>query len=257
MKQPELVIKNLHVEVEGVKLLHQVSLSVQKGEIVALMGPNGSGKTTLAHTIMGNPAYKVTSGDLLWKGKSILPLGPDVRSRQGIFLSFQHPFAVPGVSLANMLRIAYNARQKKPVGVLEFHKILDERMQFLQMDPSFKNRAVNDGFSGGEKKRSEILQLAVLEPELALLDETDSGTDIDALQIISEGIAQLKKKTGMGVLLITHYERIFRYLTPDKVIVMMNGRVVREGGIALAREIEKKGFKDISSAVDLNRRNTP
>jgi Fe-S cluster assembly ATP-binding protein len=254
MKQPELIIKNLQVEVDGIELLHHVSLQVKKGEVVAIMGPNGSGKTTLSHTIMGNPLYKVTGGDILWKGKSLLPLLPEQRSLQGIFLSFQHPLAVPGVSIANMLRSAYNARQKSPLGVLDFHKLLDERMAALQMDPSFKTRPVNDGFSGGEKKRSEILQLSLLEPELAILDETDSGTDIDSLKILSQGIAAIKEKTGMGILLITHYERILKYIVPDKVVIMMDGRVVKEGGADLAREIEKTGFKDLAPALDLNRR---
>ncbi|MFH1072402.1 MAG: Fe-S cluster assembly ATPase SufC [Nanoarchaeota archaeon] len=242
MKKQELIIKDLHTSVKGKEILKGIDLRVRKGEIVAVMGPNGSGKSTLANVIMGNPAYTITKGSIFWKGKDITEMKPDERARMGIFLSFQNPQEISGVSIASFLRTALNAKREKHLSVAEFYALLKEKMAHLRMDPSFKERYLNEGFSGGEKKRGEILQLAVLEPELAILDETDSGTDVDALKVISAGINRIKKETGMGVLLITHYERILRYVKPDRVVVMIDGRIVKQGNIALAREIEKTGY---------------
>jgi Fe-S cluster assembly ATP-binding protein len=238
----ELIITDLHVAVEGKEILKGVTLKVKKGEIVALMGPNGSGKSTLAQVIAGNPKLAVTKGSISWKKKGMLKLSPTERSIAGLFLSFQYPSEIPGVTIANFLRTAYNARRKAPMGVIDFHRVLQEKMELLEVPDGFKTRYLNDGFSGGEKKKCEVLQLAVLEPDLAILDETDSGTDVDALRILSEGIMKVKNKTGMGILLITHYERILRYVSPDRVLIMQGGKIVREGGLALAKEIEKKGY---------------
>jgi len=251
---PELVIRDLHVAVEGKEILKGLSLEVKKGEIHALMGPNGSGKSTLANTIMGHPRYEVTSGDIQFKGESVLEMEADERSRKGLFLAFQYPVAIPGLSVANFLRTALNARlgvaetngsgavpRKKGIAPKEFRALLREKMALLKMDESFAGRYLNEGFSGGEKKRAEILQMAVLRPEISVMDETDSGLDIDALRIVAEGVNALAG-SDMGVLLITHYQRILNYIKPQFVHVMIDGRIVHSGGSELALELESKGY---------------
>jgi Fe-S cluster assembly ATP-binding protein len=243
----ELVIRDLHVNVAGREILKGVNLIVKQGEVHALMGPNGTGKSTLAYTLMGHPNYQVTQGEVIFKGLNILDLAPDERSRTGIFLAFQYPVAIPGVSVANFLRTAINARRKtanpidKGVAVPEFRKMLKERMDLLKMDYAFAGRYLNDGFSGGEKKRAEILQMAVLRPEIAILDETDSGLDIDALRIVSEGVNALRGPE-MGVLVITHYQRILNYIKPEYVHIMLDGRIVESGGSDLALNLEQHGY---------------
>ena len=246
MSDALLEIRDLHAKVEDEEreILHGVDLVVHEGEIHALMGPNGSGKSTLAKIIAGHPAYEVTAGQILFRGRDILELEPDDRSREGIFLAFQYPAEIPGVSIANFLRTAVAARNEdEDMDIFAFQATLEEKMKLLQMDPSFLSRYVNDGFSGGEKKRNEILQMAVLEPALAVLDETDSGLDIDALRIVSGGVNAL---TGaderLGVLLITHYKRILNYIHPDRVHVMMEGRIVESGGSDLADKLEAQGY---------------
>ena len=251
---PELAVKGLHVAIEGKEILKGLDLVVRKGEIHALMGPNGSGKSTFANTLMGHPKYEVTSGDLLFKGQSILELEPDERSRRGLFMAFQYPVAIPGLSLANFLRSALNARlapaegsgagnvpQKRGIAPKEFRTLLREKMALLKMDDSFAGRYLNDGFSGGEKKRAEILQMAVLKPEIAIMDETDSGLDIDALRVVSDGVNALAGPE-MGVLVITHYNRILNYIKPDRVHVMVDGRIQVSGGPELAMKLESQGY---------------
>jgi Fe-S cluster assembly ATP-binding protein len=251
---PELVVKDLHVGVEGKEILKGLSLEVRKGEIHALMGPNGSGKSTLANTLMGHPRYEVTSGDILFKGESILELETDARARSGLFMAFQYPVAIPGVTVSNFLRTALNARlappeanggggvpAKKGIPPKEFRALLREKMGLLRVDDSFAMRYLNDGFSGGEKKRAEILQMAVLKPEVAILDETDSGLDIDALRIVSEGVNALSGP-DLGVLVITHYQRILSYIKPHFVHVLLDGRVTLSGGAELALELESRGY---------------
>src|SRR5213594_1106111 len=251
---PELAVKDLHVAVEGKEILKGLSLEVRKGEIHALMGPNGSGKSTLANTLMGYPRYEVTSGEILFKGKSVLEMEADERSRAGLFMAFQYPVAIPGVSVANFLRTALNARRAvqdangtgaMPVGKgippKEFRALLREKMALLHMDESVAGRYLNDGFSGGEKKRAEILQMAILKPEIAILDETDSGLDIDALRVVAEGVKALVGP-DLGVLLITHYQRILNYIKPQFVHVLVDGRIVKSGGAELALELEAQGY---------------
>lgn len=242
-----LEIRNLHVSVEGKPILKGVNLTVKQGEIHALMGPNGSGKSTLAYTLMGHPHYQVDAGQIIFKGIDLLELGPDERARLGLFLAFQYPVAVPGVSVANFLRSAINARRKaldpedKGIPIPEFRKLLKEKMALLEMDPTFAGRYLNDGFSGGEKKRAEILQLAILQPEIAILDETDSGLDIDALRTVANGVNALAGP-NLGILVITHYQRILNYIKPDFVHVMFQGRIVESGGRDLALELEERGY---------------
>ncbi len=238
-----LEIKDLHVSVEGEMIVKGVSLTVKEGEVVAIMGPNGSGKSTLVNTIMGHPAYVVEKGEILVDEKNIVELKADERARLGLFLSFQYPSAISGVTIANFLRTALNAMKGTKTPVPEFMKLLKERMGLLSMDFSFSKRYLNEGFSGGEKKRNEILQLAVLEPRIALLDETDSGLDIDALRVVADGVNAVKKKTGMGVLLVTHYQRLLNYIKPDKVYIMVGGKIVKEGDALLAVEVENKGYE--------------
>jgi Fe-S cluster assembly ATP-binding protein len=243
----ELVIKNLHVSVEGKEILKGVDLTVKQGEIHAIMGPNATGKSTLAYTLMGHPHYKVTEGEVWFKGKDVLELEADARSRLGLFLAFQYPVAIPGVSVANFLRTALNARRRaenpedKGVPIPEFRKMLKDKMSLLKMDPNFAGRYLNDGFSGGEKKRAEILQMATLKPEIAILDETDSGLDIDALRIVADGVNAL---TGpdLGALVITHYQRLLNYIKPHFVHIMLNGRIVESGGPDLALNLEQHGY---------------
>ncbi len=243
----DLVIKDLHVSIEGNEILKGLSLTIEQGKVHAIMGPNGTGKSTLAYTLMGHPHYEVTGGEVWFKGQNILELEPDERSHLGLFLAFQYPVAIPGVTVANFLRMALNARRKarnpedKGIPIPEFRRLLKAKMDMLKMDHAFAGRYLNDGFSGGEKKRAEILQMATLEPEIAILDETDSGLDIDALRIVSEGVNALRGP-GLGVLVITHYQRILNYIKPDYVHVMMNGRIVESGGPELALHLEEHGY---------------
>ena len=235
------------MSIEGKEILKGFTLTIPQGEVHAIMGPNGTGKSTLAYTLMGHPAYEVTSGEVWFKGQNILDLEPDQRSRLGLFLAFQYPVAIPGVTLANFLRTALNERRRaanpddKGMPIVEFRKMLRERMELLKMDPAFAGRYLNDGFSGGEKKRAEILQMATLRPEIAILDETDSGLDIDALRVVSEGVNALRGEE-LGVLVITHYNRILNYIKPDIVHVMMDGRIVESGGPDLALHLEEHGY---------------
>lgn len=251
----ELIIRNLRVSIEGKEILKGLNLTLPKGEVHAIMGPNGTGKSTLAYTLMGHPAYEVTDGEVIFKGQNILELEPDERSRLGIFLAFQYPVAIPGVTVANFLRTAVNARRRaqnpedKGIPIPEFRKMLKAKMELLKVDPSFAGRYLNDGFSGGEKKRAEILQMAVLQPEIAILDETDSGLDIDALRIVAEGVNALRGES-IGVLVITHYQRILNYIRPDVVHVMMDGRIVETGGADLALHLEEHGYDWVREKVD-------
>ena len=241
----KLEIKDLHVTVEGKEILKGVDLAVQQGEIHALMGPNGSGKSTLAYTLLGHPKYKVVKGDIALDGSSILRLTPDKRARMGLFLAFQYPVAVQGVSMFSFLRAAYNSSHmtdpKEPPTIFEFRETVSEKLKLLQMDESILNRYLNEGFSGGEKKRAEILQMALMEPKIAVLDETDSGLDIDALRIVAEGVSKVAGPS-VGVLLITHYQRILKYVRPNFVHVLYEGRVVESGGEELSRTLEEKGY---------------
>ena len=245
-----LEIRNLHASVDGVEemILRGLDLTVKKGEIHALMGPNGSGKSTLANVLMGNPAYEVHEGEVLLDGENLLDLEPDERSRAGLFLAFQYPVAIPGVTLGNFLRHAINARMKaedpesKGIPIPRFARLMREKMTQLQIDHSFAGRYLNEGFSGGEKKRAEVLQMAVLAPEIAVLDETDSGLDIDALRVVADGVNALAGP-NMGALVITHYQRMLNYIKPDYVHVLYSGRIVESGGAELALELEEKGYE--------------
>lgn len=247
-----LEIRNLHVRTEEREILKGVDLTLRQGEVHALMGPNGAGKSTLAYVLMGHPAYEVTEGEVIFKGENILELEPEERAQLGLFLAFQYPVAVPGVTIANFLRAALNAKRKaqgqEEISLLEFRKLLMDKMRLLKIDPAFAGRYVNDGFSGGEKKKAEILQLAVLQPEFAVLDETDSGLDIDALRIVADGINALRGPER-GFLVITHYKRILDYVRPDYVHVMMDGRIVASGGPELADELEAKGYENLLETV--------
>jgi Fe-S cluster assembly ATP-binding protein len=246
MSDKLLRINNLHavVEEDGTEILRGVDLEIDVGEIHAIMGPNGSGKSTLAKVLSGHPAYEVTEGEVFYRGRNLLELEVDERAREGVFLAFQYPVDIPGVSIANFLRAAVQARRgEEELDIFEFQESLVGRMRMLDMDPSFAERAVNDGFSGGEKKRNEILQLAMMEPRLAIMDETDSGLDIDALKVVSAGVNRLHEEWAeMAVLLITHYQRLLNYIRPDRVHVMVGGRVVRSGGAELAEELEEGGY---------------
>jgi Fe-S cluster assembly ATP-binding protein len=240
-----LKITNLHAEIaeEGTEILKGVDLEIRAGEIHAIMGPNGSGKSTLSKVISGHPAYEVTDGDILFDGESVLDMQPDERARAGIFLAFQYPVEVPGVSIANFMRTALGAKRGEEVDVFDFQDELEGSMEMLEMDINFALRNVNEGFSGGEKKRNEILQLAMLEPKLAVMDETDSGLDIDALKVVSDGINKIKaQRPDTTLLLITHYQRMLNYIKPDYVHVMVDGRIIRSGGPELALELEEKGY---------------
>jgi Fe-S cluster assembly ATP-binding protein len=238
----DLEIKNLHVRTEDREILRGVDLAVNRGEIHALMGPNGSGKSTLANTILGHPAYEITEGEILFKGEPITEADPEDRAQAGLFLAFQYPASIPGVSVANFLRMAMNTRREEPIGVKDFGAQLKHATELLHVDREFTSRHLNDGFSGGEKKRCEILQMAMLQPEVAVLDETDSGLDIDALRTVAEGVNALHRDNGMGALVITHYQRILHYVTPDFVHVMLDGRIVREGGAELVEQLEREGY---------------
>ncbi len=261
MTVADLIVKDLHVSVEGKEILKGLSLEVSKGEVHALMGPNGSGKSTFANALMGHPKYEVTSGDILFKGESVLEKKTDERARLGLFMAFQYPVAIPGLTFGSFLRAALNAHlapadpnangkmpTKRGMPPKEFRELLRKQMKTLKVDESFATRYLNDGFSGGEKKRAEILQMAVLKPEIAIMDETDSGLDIDALKIVSKGVNAL---TGpdLGVLVITHYNRILNYITPSRVHVMIDGRIVTSGGPELALELESRGYDWVREEV--------
>jgi len=247
-----LEIRDLHATVEGKEILRGISLTVNKGEVHAIMGPNGSGKSTLAKILAGHPAYEVTKGEVLYEGRNLLELEPDERAREGVFLAFQYPVEVPGVSNAQFLRLAYNEKRKhrgeEELDPLEFKDLLTERAKIVEMDAGLMSRSVNEGFSGGEKKRNEILQMAVLEPKLAVLDETDSGLDIDALRVVADGVNRLRTPDN-AVILVTHYQRLLNYIVPDRVHVLYRGRIVRSGGKELALALEEKGYDWIKEAV--------
>ena len=238
---PRLEIKDLHVNVEGEKILKGVNLKIELGKVHALMGPNGSGKSTMANVLMGNPKYEITEGKILLDGEDITELSADERAKRGLFLSFQYPSEITGVTMSNFLRTAYNSVKKTNANVLDFHRMLKDKMKELDIDSSFSKRYVNEGFSGGEKKRNEILQMAVLEPRYAILDETDSGLDINSIKIVGDAVTKMRNSENC-ILIITHYYRILNYITPDKVHVMIDGRIVDEGGKELAEEIENNGF---------------
>ena len=245
-------IKDLHVRIEEHEILNGLDLVVRKGEVHALMGPNGSGKSTLANAIMGNPKYEVTKGAIFMKGENILEMDTDERARKGLFLAFQYPCEVPGVRMANFLRLACAARAGREIEVMDFYNKLEEKMKRLEIDEAFMKRYLNEGFSGGEKKRNEILQMMMLEPEFVVMDETDSGLDIDALKVVSRGVNELRGP-DLGILIITHYERILRYITPDFVHILVDGKIVKSGGADLAAHLEEHGYdwitKDVQPAV--------
>jgi len=246
-----LEIKNLHAGIEGKAILKGLNLQINKGEVHAIMGPNGSGKSTLAKVLAGHPSYEVLEGEIFYEGGNLLELEPDERARAGIFLAFQYPVEVPGVSNSQFLRLAYNEKMKhlerEELDPLEFNDYMKEKAKVVEMDKSFFNRSVNVGFSGGEKKRNEILQMAVLDPTLAVLDETDSGLDIDALRIVAEGVNKLRSADN-AIILVTHYQRLLNYIEPDFVHVLAGGKIVKEGGKELALELEEKGYDWVKAA---------
>ncbi len=248
MSKTLLEIRDLHANIGEKEILTGLSLKINEGEVHAIMGPNGSGKSTLANVLMGNPNYKVTAGDVLLRGEPVLKLRPDERARAGLFLAFQYPVAIPGVTLVNFLRQALNAKRGTDLPIREFRQLLFKQMDLLKVDQDFARRYVNDGFSGGEKKRAEMLQMAVLQPAMAILDETDSGLDIDALRTVAEGVNALMHP-GMGLLLITHYQRLLNYITPQFVHVLVDGRIVKSGGAELALELEASGYDKYEAAV--------
>ena len=251
---PMLAVTNLHVSVEGQEILKGVNLTVNAGEVHAIMGPNGSGKSTLVNALAGQSAYTVTSGEALYEGEDLLRQEPEIRARRGIFLAFQYPLELPGVRAWQFLKGAVDAlreyRGEEEMGARDFDRMLRDKIKLVEIDPDLVKRAVNEGFSGGEKKRNEILQMAVLEPKLALLDETDSGLDIDALKVVSDGVNRLRNPSN-AVVLVTHYQRILNYITPDYVHVLLDGRIVRSGGPELAHELEAKGYDWIKETVDV------
>ncbi|MFL5081156.1 MAG: Fe-S cluster assembly ATPase SufC [Microvirga sp.] len=240
-----LEIQNLHVRTDEREILHGVDLVINKGETHALMGPNGSGKSTLANTLMGNPTYEITEGKILLDGEDITEADPDDRAKAGLFLAFQYPVSIPGVSVANFLRTAINAKREEPIKVKEFGELLKKNMEVLRVEREFTSRYLNDGFSGGEKKRMEILQMALLQPSFCILDETDSGLDIDALRVVADGVNALRSPER-SFLVITHYQRLLNHIVPDSVHVMANGRIVRSGGPELALELEANGYAEYS-----------
>jgi len=241
----DLQITDLHVRTEEREILRGVNLSISRGEVHALMGPNGSGKSTLANTLLGHPTYEITQGSITFKGEDITEAEPHERAKAGLFLAFQYPVAIPGVSVANFLRMAMNAKREQPIGVKEFREQLRHATELLDVDRSFTSRHLNDGFSGGEKKRAEILQMAMLRPDVAILDETDSGLDIDALRTVAEGVQKLHDEQGLGALIITHYQRILHYVEPQFVHIMLDGRIVLEGGVELVERLEREGYDEI------------
>ena len=250
-----LEVKDLHAGIDGKEILKGLNLQIEKGEVHAIMGPNGSGKSTLSKVLAGHPSYEVISGEVLYEGSDLLELEPDERARAGLFMAFQYPVEVPGVSNSQFLRLAYNQKMKhlgeEELDPLEFNDYLKEKAKIVDMDPEFFKRSVNEGFSGGEKKRNEILQMAVLQPRLAILDETDSGLDIDALRIVAEGVNKLRSADN-GIILVTHYQRLLNFIVPDQVHVLAGGRIVKEGGKELAIELEEKGYDWVKGAAGTN-----
>src|SRR5438067_1544070 len=251
-----LEIKDLHAGIDGKEILKGLSLEIGTGEVHAIMGPNGSGKSTLANVLAGKPRYVVTRGQVLYEGKDLLAMTPEARAREGVFLAMQYPVEIPGVNNTYFLKAALNAVRKhqglEELDAMEFLQLAREKMKLVDLDQSFMNRSVNEGFSGGEKKRNEIFQMAVLDPKLAILDETDSGLDIDALRIVAEGVNALRNEKH-SVLVITHYQRLLKYLVPDYVHVLANGRIVKSGGKELAEELEQKGYEWIEQEVAVTR----
>ena len=251
----ELEIKNLHVSADGKEILKGLDLTVERGETHALMGPNGSGKSTLANTIMGHPGLEVTGGQILFQGENITEASPDERARAGLFMAFQYPVAIPGVTITKYLRMVMNAhreaRGESEVSLKEFRQTVEAAMELCNVPREFSARYLNDGFSGGEKKRLEVLQLALQQPALAVLDETDSGLDIDALNVVAHGVNTVAKEAGMGVLIITHYQRILHLVQPSRVSILMDGRIVREGGPELVEQLEAHGYGEIKAEVGI------
>lgn len=252
MSVPFLKIENLHVEIEGKEILKDFSLEINGGEIHAIMGPNGTGKSTLASAIMGHPKYEITSGTVLLMGEDVLEMEVDERAQAGLFLAMQYPSEISGITNADFLRSAINAKREEgdEISLMKFIRKLDEKMALLEMDESFSQRYLNEGFSGGEKKRNEILQLLMLEPKIAILDEIDSGLDIDALKVVSQGVNAMRS-SEFGCLIITHYQRLLNYITPDKVHVMMQGRIVKSGGAELATKLEAEGYDWIKAELGI------
>ncbi|MBO7337323.1 MAG: Fe-S cluster assembly ATPase SufC [Paludibacteraceae bacterium] len=248
-----LEIKNLHANINGKEILKGINLTVKDGEVHAIMGPNGSGKSTLSSVITGNPAYEITEGEIIFNGKNIVGMSPEDISREGVFLSFQYPVEIPGVSMVNFMRTAINEHRKykglDPLPASEFLKLMREKKEYVELDNKLANRSVNEGFSGGEKKRNEIFQMAMLEPKLSILDETDSGLDIDALRIVANGVNKLKSKDN-STIVITHYQRLLDYIVPDIVHVLYKGKIVKTAGKELALELEEKGYDWIKKEVD-------
>jgi len=236
-----LEVKNLHVSINGKKILKGINLKINEGEITALMGPNGSGKSTLANVLMGSPNYKIEKGKIFFNGKDITNLKVDERAKLGMFLSFQYPQEISGVTMSNFLRTALNSLNENKISVLDFRELMEDNMKLLNIDRNFSERYLNEGFSGGEKKKSEILQLSILKPKLAILDETDSGLDVDALKIVADGVNKLRDKSK-GFFIITHYNRILKYIKPDNVLIMIDGKIVKKGNADLAKHLEEKGY---------------
>lgn len=260
----DLEIRNLHVAVDGTPILNGINLTIREGEIHAIMGPNGSGKSTLAYALMGHPSYEITDGEVIFDGQNLLEMAADERARAGLFLAFQYPQAVPGVSVTNFLRMAVNAKRgvidsgrkddpdaPKPIKIPEFRKKLEAAMSLLKVDRDLIRRYLNDGFSGGEKKRVEILQMAMLDPTIAILDETDSGLDIDALKIVAEGVNTLVQERGMGALVITHYQRLLNHIKPQFVHILVNGKIVMDGGPEIAHRLEAEGYAGVLSDLGI------
>lgn len=246
----QLVIQNLHAKIDGKEILKGISLTINEGEIHAIMGPNGSGKSTLCNVLMGHPKYEVTAGTVILDGHNILELKTDKRAKLGLFLSFQYPQEIPGISYAHFLRQIKNtlraANKLAPLNLMQFGNFLKEKMKLLNIPEDLKTRSVNEGFSGGEKKRAEILQMAILEPRFAMLDETDSGLDIDALKVVAEGATKIAKENNTGILLITHYQRILKYMKPDFIHIMINGKIVKSGSAKLIESLEEKGYEQFT-----------
>jgi Fe-S cluster assembly ATP-binding protein len=252
----DLEIRNLHVQAGDKQILKGLDLTVDQGEIHALMGPNGSGKSTLANAIMGHPGLEVTEGQILFKGEDITEAAPDERARAGLFMAFQYPVAIPGVTITKYLRMVLNAHREArgdaEISLKDFRKTVEAAMELTNVPREFASRYLNDGFSGGEKKRLEILQLALQQPQLAVLDETDSGLDIDALNVVAHGVNTVAKDSGMGVLIITHYQRILHLVQPDRVSIMFDGRIIKEGGPELVEQLEREGYANIKEAAGVN-----